>query len=234
MKQIIPFEKEIDFKTMVTEITSISIEHTLNLQDDNIINGDFIIAGTYKMTKASQIDEDFSYKIPIEIAIDSKYDATSANFDIDDFTYQIIDETKLSVHIDLLLDNLNQKQIDIPNIIEEENTNRENNTKEDDEIIEDLFKDLSTDTKLEIEQPQLNDNTNTLPSSQTPNVTSSIFSIFKDADETYSTYHVYIVREGDSLDQILENYKITKDKLEEYNNLSEIKIGDKLIIPSIK
>ena len=41
MKQIIPFNKEIAFKTMIGEIQSISLEHTLKIKDDNNIKGDF-------------------------------------------------------------------------------------------------------------------------------------------------------------------------------------------------
>ena len=31
----------------------------------------------------------------------------------------------------------------------------------------------------------------------------------------------------------MQKYSITKEEIEKYNNISEIKIGDKLIIPSI-
>ena len=67
MKKIIPFTKEIEFKTMVSKITSISLEHTLRIKENNLISGHFILEGTYKMTQASQIDEEFSYKIPVDI-----------------------------------------------------------------------------------------------------------------------------------------------------------------------
>ena len=50
-------------------------------------------------------------------------------------------------------------------------------------------------------------------------------------NEIYSTYCVYIVREGDTIESILSKYSITHEILGEYNDLSEIKLGDKLIIP---
>lgn len=50
-------------------------------------------------------------------------------------------------------------------------------------------------------------------------------------NETYKSYTVYIVREGDSIEQIIEKYETTKEILLDYNDLSEIKIGDKIIIP---
>ena len=111
MKQIIPFKKEITFKTMISKITSISLEHTLSLQDNDTVAGDFIVSGSYKMTEASQIDEEFSYKVPIEIAIDSKYDTGNITLDIDDFIYEVLDEERLLLKIDLCIDNLELKPI---------------------------------------------------------------------------------------------------------------------------
>ena len=53
-----------------------------------------------------------------------------------------------------------------------------------------------------------------------------------DTKETYATYKVYIVRENDSLETILEKYDTTRDALSMYNDLSELKVGDKIMIPS--
>lgn len=52
--------------------------------------------------------------------------------------------------------------------------------------------------------------------------------------EGYMTYKVYIVREGDTIESILEKYQITLDKLNKYNTINELNIGDKLIIPNEK
>ena len=38
MKQIIPFKKELLFKTKVSEITSISLEHNLSLKEADLIS----------------------------------------------------------------------------------------------------------------------------------------------------------------------------------------------------
>ena len=101
MRQIIPFQKEITFKTMISKITSISLEHTLELKENDNVLGDFIVSGSYKMTEASQIDEEFCYKIPIEIAIDKKYDSSNISLEIDDFVYEVVDEEKLLLKISL-------------------------------------------------------------------------------------------------------------------------------------
>lgn len=60
----------------------------------------------------------------------------------------------------------------------------------------------------------------------------SIFRVFNDAEETYKAYTVYIMRKNDSINTILERYKITKEQLEEYNDLSQIELGSKVIIPA--
>ena len=69
MRQVIPFSKNIEFKTMINEITNISLEHTLSLNENNSVSGDFLITGKYKINQASPTEEDFSYKIPIDITI---------------------------------------------------------------------------------------------------------------------------------------------------------------------
>ena len=72
-------------------------------------------------------------------------------------------------------------------------------------------------------------------SQETVEVAEKMSSIFPEAianSETFLTYRVYIVRENDSLEMILEKYQVTKEQVEAYNDLKELKIGDKLIIPS--
>ena len=61
----------------------------------------------------------------------------------------------------------------------------------------------------------------------------SIFGNFTDTTETYKTYKVYIVREGDNLESIIQKYSVSKEILEKYNDVNEINIGDKIIVPSL-
>ena len=61
----------------------------------------------------------------------------------------------------------------------------------------------------------------------------SLFDNIDDTNETYSTYKVCILRENETVEMIMQKYSVTKDILELYNNLSELKIGDKIIIPSL-
>ena len=69
MRQIVNVEKEIVFKTMLGEVTSISLEDDLSFVNDSEVEGNLIISGTYKMTEASTLEEEFNYKVPVEIML---------------------------------------------------------------------------------------------------------------------------------------------------------------------
>ena len=45
MKQIVPFKKELSFKTKVSEITSISLEREINVEEEGILLVYFILLG---------------------------------------------------------------------------------------------------------------------------------------------------------------------------------------------
>lgn len=276
MKKLVPFTKEIEFKTMISKVTSISLEHTLRVEKDNLISGYFILEGTYKMTQASQIDEEFSYKIPVDIELDEKYDTSNITLDIDDFTYEVIDEEKMRLNITLCIDNIEEKEVVLPveDVIEDfdtlelEDKNSGNRESKNDGVLDDLFLDTSKkvplefDTKKEIveEESEQNNNDNTINNAESVetsneliyenntsnnntnndtnkpqmvnNNVSSIFSSFKDNIETYKTYSVYIMKEEDTIDVVLQKYGVTREELEEYNDMSDIKTGSKIIVPS--
>jgi len=225
MNEVVSFKKEIDFNTMIDKIMSIGIEHTLMSDGNSNIKGDLIVSGTYRETEASQVDSPFSYKIPVDIVVDSKYDITNMTIDIDDFTYDIIDN-KLVIDVSLMLNNLEMKKND--NI--------------DDEIIniDDLFleKDNKSELSIEVENNNKESKVENIEKSKEKeniaedNLSDSLFSNLDSVNETYKTYSVYIFRENDSLDEIIEKYKISREKLEEYNDLNNIKKGSKIIIPN--
>ena len=101
MKQVIPFQKELLFKTKVSEVTSISLEHFIDNIDNTVISGKFLVTGDYKMTEGSINREKFSFDIPFEISLDGSYDSDSIKMDIDNFYYEIINNEILKVNIDV-------------------------------------------------------------------------------------------------------------------------------------
>ena len=127
MKKIVPFKKDIEFDSNIAEISSISLEHTLKLKEENLVSGEFIISGTYKMTEASLSVDSFEYKLPFDISIDKKYDTKNIDVDINDFYYEVINNKILSISIEVVLDSLEEK-------LEKEETRM---TEEKIEILED-------------------------------------------------------------------------------------------------
>ena len=261
MKKIVPFTKDIKFNTKIYEITSISLEHNLSLEENNIVSGEFIISGEYKINDSSINSEPFIYGLPFDISLDTKYDTNRLKIDIDDFKFEIVNEEILRVNIDVLIEGIEliemEEEKDIteeikPDLIiesrndkndeeelnieeKEEATNDESddrftifeniiNKKEENQMKEstDLF--LQTDEKIE---KVSNDNT----SVQTMN---SIFNNFDNNDEKYVSYYVHIVRESDNIDTICLKYGVSIDMIKEYNNIDQITLGNKIIIPYIE
>ena len=48
----------------------------------------------------------------------------------------------------------------------------------------------------------------------------------------YSIYRVYTVKEDDTLDLIYDKFNTNKETLMDYNDLDNITVGSKIIIPS--
>ena len=261
MKKIVPFTKDIKFNTKIYEITSISLEHNLSLEENNIVSGEFIISGEYKINDSSINSEPFIYGLPFDISLDTKYDTNRLKIDIDDFKFEIVNEEILRVNIDVLIEGIEliemEEEKDIteeikPDLIiesrndkndeeelnieeKEEATNDESddrftifeniiNKKEENQLKESTDFFLQTDEKIE---KVSNDNT----SVQTMN---SIFNNFDNKDEKYVSYYVHIVRESDNIDTICLKYGVSIDMIKEYNNIDQITLGNKIIIPYIE
>lgn len=207
MNKIVPFKKNIIFKSNLSEITSISLEHNLHLEQEKII-GEFIISGEYKMVETSTNTEVFSFNLPFEEMLDD-YRLDKAKIDIDDFYYEIINSNILRVNVDVLVDGLVEKEVEP--IIEEEPTVEE-------ELVVKEERHKLCDTEDE-------------DCDYEPVDVKSLFDTL-DGSEVYSTYKVCIVREEDTLESIIERYDTSREELELYNDLNSIKLGDKIIIPS--
>ena len=55
----------------------------------------------------------------------------------------------------------------------------------------------------------------------------------EEVKEEYITYHVHVVSSNDSVESIMKMYNANLDTLKEYNDIKELKVGDKVIIPFI-
>jgi len=223
MKKIISFEKKLEFPSMVGEITSISLEHTLEFKSPTLIEGAFLISGTYKLTEASCIEDNFNFKVPTEIMLTENIDVTTGKITVDDFFYEIEDEENLVCHIDILVEGLEEILIEEPPLEEVERQ-----VEEIRECDGDINKEIEIPHQKEQEEktePPVEELREEVEEEQ------SLFSNLKDDEDTFTTYSIYIIRQDETIQTVLDKYKITKEELEEYNDLSNITEGSKIIIP---
>lgn len=259
MKKIISFEKEIAFSSMIGEVTSIALDHTLKFTDSSSVKGNFVISGTYKMTEASTLEEKFSYEIPTEIDLSERLDLETCKISIDDFTYEVVNEDTLKCNIDVLVEGVEEVVLeeDDVEVLDDDDRECDGDKKEDKEIeipIKEDIKDLNTDVEREdddktIEKEEVDDDKSVEEvvtinkidekvkeekevNDNNSSDIGSLFASLDSAEETFTTYSVYIFRREDTLDKVLDKYKITREELCEYNDLDNLEIGSKLIIPS--
>ena len=240
MKIIIPFKKEVVFKDNISEITSISLEHELNIAD-YLVKGNFLITGEYKVSSASNTVLPFNLDLPIALSIEDRYDTNKAVCDIDDFYYEIINDRKLSISIDISVDKLSEKEItETDKVIEVLDDNEDSGNRcidmEDDIISDNKVETLDTKKEVKEEISEVKDtNREGLDKKidKAEEVNKKIKTLFNTNSDTeeYITYQIYIIREGDTVDSIVAKYDIDIESLKEYNDISDLKIGDKVIIP---
>ncbi len=273
MKKVVPFTKTISFRTMIAEITDIEVNHTLALNENHEVVGNILVDGKYKMTDASQIEEEFHYKLPFTIDIDERYNLDNLEIIISDFYFEIINEEDLKINVEIEMDGIEENKL--PKLEEKKNSLEEVSevldteedfvrNKEDDILIpveieekkeklevpqdnplhklaEEIKKDILTKdiplvevTKQEAKK-EIKKETTSVKQEKDNNTSStnmsSIFSSLASSEETFSTYYVYMVRETDTIESIIDKYQTTKEELQNYNDLTNVKVGSKLIIP---
>ena len=211
MKKIVPFNNVLDFDTDVREITAISLEHDIK-KESNAISGVFHITGEYKITEGDLKKTSFSFDLPFDIALGCTYNLDTLVVDIDDFRYELIDNKKLKVNIDLYIDGE-----EITEVLEE--------TKPAPEPIP-----IEINERLDLLDEMLPDKEKEEATNENNNI--NIFNGFNE-EEKYVTYHVYPFTENDTLDKVIEKYHTSKEELAKYNKLDDLKVGDKLIIPEV-
>ena len=220
---IVPYEKEIVFNTKIKEICSISLEYEANVLDEEL-SGDFILVGEYKVHELSVNKEPFKYRIPFSIELSDDLIRDSIRRDINNFTYEIVDEDTLKVNIEFNItyevveDKVKKEEIEEQekkNEVEENTEARINIPSLDIPVDTILPKEEKEDNK--IEEPNTPDNIVLNNSLNTIN--------------TYVTYHIHILDDGESIDSISLKYNVPTDVLKEYNDNIKWEKGSKVLIP---
>ena len=206
MKKKINIEKRVDFPTMIGEVCAISLEHNLKFIDEVSVGGNLILSGKYKMTEASRLEEDFYYEFPLEIALTERLELNTSKIEISDFYYEIENDDIMICHIDLDIEGV--EVVDFCDDLFEERECDGDINKEIEDYIKEEVK-IETEKEIDI-----------------MNIT--------DDNETYGTFVVYMVRQNETVNSILEKYNTTIEEMEKYNDLKNIMIGTKLIIPLLR
>lgn len=245
MKSIIPFTKELDFKTKVSEITSISLEREFEVNTSSI-EGSLYVSGDYKSHEVSANVTPFNFKIPFTIEIPDNLVEESITLEISDFAYEMEENSKIKVSIELELfgeekeieeeedEDITPIEVDGEEIVKmlEEASEKEKETEKEDraEPEEELSEEETTkeekeeapadtvdETREETEEDMTSENVIITGASNTP--------------DEYTTYHIHIVKEGETIETICTMYNSNLSLLNDYNDLSEVSKGMKIIIP---
>jgi LysM repeat protein len=216
MKSIVPYSKEIKFNSKIAEICSISLEHELNISDSDI-EGNFIISGEYRAHEVSVNKDEFTYKLPFSVDVTDEVLKESIDFEITDFTYEVIGDDTLKVNIEFCV-----------TADEKEGSEEQPNDEFREAIVEevnDLFLNEESDAKEEAkekEDDRLDKESEEL-----------ILNSATNKESEYTTYNIHIVKNGDTIESIIAMYQTDITTLKNYNNIDNINIGDKIIIPSL-
>ena len=222
MKKIVTFEKEIEFPTMIGEISEIDLDQDLKFINENSIGGDFLLRGKYKMTEASRLEEEFNYKIPIDISLTEKLDLNTTNIEIIDFYYEIENDNTVVCHIELSIEGLEIiDEVEDNDIVEEREC--------DGDLLEE--KEVEIPVLEEVKEESVEDDF--IEDNESSEVINSLFSNLNDENDTYGTFVVYMVRQNETLNTIIEKYHTSVEEVEKYNDIKDMSIGTKLIIPLI-
>ena len=245
MKSIVPYTKDIKFANKVAEICSISLEHEINIKDTEI-EGNFIISGEYKTHKVSVNKDDFSFELPFNVDVTDNIVKDSIEFEVTDFTYELLGEDLLRVEIEFCVTAEEKKEIEeeiemIEEVEEVEEQDQADRIDVFDEI-NDLFstpinleENIDEEKNNEIIEEESNDEQNENEEEERLDQESAklILESANAHDDEYTTYYIHLVKTGDTLESIVANYQTDLDTLKKYNTIENINIGDKLIIPSL-
>lgn len=225
MNQKIEFKKDCMLKTYVSSITDISLTHDYKILDDTI-EGYFDVTGSYKVTMSSVETEDFMFTIPFTIALSSLIDKDTIDLKLSDFNYSV---EKDVLHLKMFLD-MDYQEIEIKEDIKD--------NEEIDNMINDLMdKESTTNIKSPSEFHNEVMLDNVIDSKEEVSTKEKVSeknfnTIFNEVKESnFSKYKVYIMRSEDTLESILVKYNVTMDEIKEYNDIDNINIGSKIVIP---
>ncbi len=237
LKSVIPFSKELDFSTKISEITSISLEREFEVQETSI-EGNLFVTGDYKSHEVSANVLPFSFKIPFSIEIPENLDTESITLEISDFAYDLLENSKIKVNIELELEGK------IMEIVEEEeeesNAPVEVNSDEilkmmeerkEEDFLEEPIEEVEEKEISVVEETKEERKEEENAEKEERNESEDLILENVTKEDEYATYHIHMVKEGESVKTICTMYNSNISLLADYNDLTNITPGEKLIIP---
>lgn len=204
MNITIPFAKDIKFNSNIAEVSSISLEHDYTVNEHELL-GNFVVTGEYKTHEVSVNKEAFEYVLPFQVELtNERIDRDSIDFLIENFTYEIIDNDILRVNIEYKVNAMELTE------------DREEIVIEPEELI------------LEPQEQEIEEEEREVIEDEKDVVMNSIVE-----ENNYVTYNIHILKDNENIDMVCNMYKAPKELVEEYNDINNLNIGDKIIIPQI-
>ena len=242
MKKSFKIERELLFKNNIKEITSISLDSDYKVNDNELI-GNFIINGEYKIHEVSINKENFNFKIPFNIELDNEVDKETIKLEINNFVYDYKkDELLVNIEYEVIGDRkeiivfedkesldefmknkevevIAEREKEIEELLNDKEQQKENVKNEEiskEEKEESLEETIKEDRNLEQEEIIKPDD---------------VINKIDSKKDKFITYQIYKIKENDTLESIVIKYKTSIDELKEYNDLTNLNINDKIIIP---
>ena len=238
MKSIVPYTKEIRFDSKLAEICSISLEPELDINNTSV-EGNFIISGEYKAHEVSVNKEEFTYKLPFSVDVTDNILKDSIEFEVTDFTYEILGDNILKVDIEF---SVSAEEMALEEIEEEaeeekeEEVNREAMIEEINDLLEETEENRENEKEIEIEKNILEEKEDA-PIIEEKRLDQEsadlILNSATDKEDEYTTYSIHLVKPGDTIESIIATYQTDLTILKQYNILENLNVGDKILIPSI-
>jgi len=252
----IPFESAIEFKTRISEITKMSLEHDFNV-NDRVVLGNFYVSGEYKIHEVSINKESFNYTLPFTVELREDIKNDTVEFNIEDFSYEVIKDNTLKVNIEYslqaeveeeLFERVNEEELEselayIDEFLSEAPNDKVKNdicdVSENPEEVCERQKEINLEISLEDaektkEEVMVEEELEELEKERiTKEEEKTIMETIKNSDDTFVTYHIHIVKESESMESICAKYNVSSSLISEYNNIDSMTIGDKILIPKI-
>lgn len=241
MNCIIPFTKDIKFKTNISEILSISLEHEYTINDSELL-GNFIITGDYKSHEVSVNKEKFEHVLPFSVTLTTNINPETLDFNVEDFTYEVIDNNVLKVDIEysvkadevedlaedkLVFERIESEEESVEDLLEQfdEEVEKDEERLEEEalEVEEEIKEEKLEEQKVEVEED--------IRDEVTEEQKETILNSINAEDNTFVTYRIHVLKENETIETICTMYNTSGSLLEEYNDMKNINVGDKIIIP---